>query len=111
MVWVMLGVSPGVATHSGFCVKVTARARRAESPGAQGNLLFLLLRVGPPRAALGGSFLGILQWETGVDAVEEVCCSHSRATWRCWFMAMAMSQGGSVVSAGESVCSGIVVGA
>ena len=68
----------------GLCVRVAAGAGMAESvcfyprgssvPSVEG---------GAPRPTDGGSFLGILSWETGVDAAEEVHCSHSRAPWRC----------------------------
>ena len=65
----------------------------------------------PPGPLIAAPFWGILCWETGVDAVEEVHCSCSRAPWKCWFMAMVMSWGGSVVSAREWVGTGVVVGA
>ena len=58
-----------------------------------------LFEGGAPRAADGGSLLGILHWETGAQAVGEAHCSHSKAPWRCKLMVMAMSWGGSMVSA------------
>ena len=111
MVGARLRLLPGVATCRGFCVKVANRAGMAESvsfwlivssvPSAEG---------GDPRATNGGSLPGVLCWETGVEATGDVHCSHSKAPWRCWFMAMVMSQGGSIVSAREWVSAGIVMG-
>ena len=107
MVGARLGVLPGVATNGGLC--------EGCHQGRDGQPCLLLpegsstpaVEGGAPRTTDGGSFLGVLHWETGVDATEEVHCSHSK----CWFMAMAMSQGGSMVSAGEGVSAGLVVGA
>ena len=65
---------------------------------------------GAPRATDGGSLLGILCWETWVEAAEEAHCSHSKAPWRCKLMAMMMSWGGSIVSARGWVSTGVVVG-
>ena len=72
-------MSPGAATHSGVCVKVATRAGMAESVSfcPRGSSA-PSVECGASRATNGGSFLGILCWETGVDAVEEVHCSHSR---------------------------------
>ena len=45
----MLGVSPGVATHGGICVRLAIRMWMAESVSfGTRDLLFLLLRVEPP---------------------------------------------------------------
>ena len=57
-----------------------------------------------------GSFQGVLHWETGMDGAEEVQCSHSKASWRCWFMAMVMAWGVSILSSREWVSTGMVVG-
>ena len=59
----------------------------------------------------GGSLLGILCWETGVEAEEETHCSCSKAPWRCRLMATVISLGGSIVSARGWVSTGVVMGA
>ena len=91
-----------VATRVGMTIPVSFCLRGSSAPAVED---------GVPRATDGGFFLGVLHWEIGVDAAEEVHCSHSRGPWRCWFMAMVMSQGGSMASAREWVNAGIVVGA
>ena len=110
VVWVRLGVSPGVATR-GVCVKVAVRAGMADlSPFAWGNLLFLLLRVGslgPSMVApswvtmpgdrggcCSGDSLQLLQ-----GPLEKLVCGHGKVT------------GGFIVSAGECVGTSVVVGA
>ena len=62
-----------------------------------------LVRGRAPRAANGGSLLGILHWQTGAEAAGEPHCSHSKAPWSCRLMAVVMSMGGSKVSAREGV--------
>ena len=48
MVWARLGVSPGVSTHGGSAWGLQLEWQWLSlSPFAQGDLLFLLLRVGP----------------------------------------------------------------
>ena len=76
----MLGVSPGVATHGRVCVRVATGTGMAEpvSFGLRGSSV-PSVEGGAPRATDGGSLLGVLWWETGVEAAEEAHCSHSKA--------------------------------
>ena len=97
----MVGWSKGWATW-GMAEPISFSLRRSSVSSVEG---------GAPKTTEGGSFLGIVCWETRVGAVEEVHCSHFKTLWRWWFMAMAMSQGGSIVLAGEWASAGIVVGA
>ena len=64
-----------------------------------------------PRAADGGSLLGILCWETGAEVCRGSPLQPFQGPWRCKLMAMAMSWGGAMVSAREWVSTGVVVGA
>ena len=109
--WGMLGVSPGVATCGGVCVKVATGIGMAESVSSgPGGSSVPSVEGGAPRATDGGSLLGILYWETGVEDAEEAWCSCSKAPWRCRLTAMVMSWGGSIVSAVGWVSTSVVVG-
>ena len=66
---------------------------------------------GAPKAADGSSLFGMLCWETGVEMVGEAHCSHYKASWSCWLMAVAMSWEGSTLVAREGGTTGVVVGA
>ena len=103
LVWPpMGGVCVRVATGTEMAESVSFSLRGSSIPSVDGGAL---------RATNAGSLLGILCWETGVEAAEEAHCSHSKAPWRCSMMTMAMSQGGSIVSARGWVSTGVVVGA
>ena len=93
-------MSPGVATCRGICVRVAIGTGMAESVslGLRGSSVSLV-KGGVPKATDDGSLLGILHWETGAEAVEEACCSHSKAPGDAKLMAMAMSLRHSMVSA------------
>ena len=88
----------------GECELVAVRAGIVESiPSGLRGCPISLVEGGTPRATDGGSLLSILLWETGAEAGGEACCSYPKAPWSCRLMAMAMSQRGSMVSAGEGV--------
>ena len=80
------------------------------SPLAQGDILFLQLRVEPPRATNGSSLLGILCWETGWRLWGKSIAAIPRppgvAGWWPW-----QCHGGSKVLAGEGSSTSVVVGA
>ena len=111
MLWGMLGVSPGVATHGGLCEGCHQDGDAESIPFCLKGSSVPSIQGGVPRAADGGSLLGILPWETGVDAVEEAHCSHSKTPWICRLTAMVMLWGGSMVSSRKYVSAGVVVGA
>ena len=111
MVWVRLGVPSGVATHGGSVQwLLVGWGWLTLSPFTYGDLLLLLLRVGLP-----GPLMVAFSWvyycgRQGWMLQRKFYCSYSRAPWRCWFMAMAMSQGGSIVSTREWVGTSVVMG-
>ena len=110
VMWRRLGVSPGVAAYRDICMRVAIRAGMAESvPSGLGGSSLSPVEGRTPRAANGGSPLGILCWETGAEALGKVHCSCSKAPWSCRLMAVAISWGCSMVLAREGSGTSVVV--
>ena len=65
-----LGVPPGVAAHGDICMRAAIGAGMMESipSGLRGSSVSLAEGI-VPRAANGGSLLGVLHQETGAEAV------------------------------------------
>ena len=105
------GVPSCVAGCRDICMRVAIRAGMAESvPSGLLGSSVSQVEGGAPRAANGSSPFGILHCKTGGDGVGEANCSCSNAPRSCRLMAMAMSLGGSMVSAREGDSTGVVVG-
>ena len=101
----------GAATHGEVCVRLAIGMGMAESVsiGLTGSSV-PSVEGGAPRTTDSGFLLGILHWETGVEAAEEAHCSHSKAPWRCRLMTMVMSWGVSIVSARGWISTSVVEG-
>ena len=63
-----------------------------------------MVEGGAPKATGGSFLLGVLCWEVGAEVVGEVCCSCSKAPWRCRFRAMVISCGGLMAGRGWYLC-------
>ena len=84
VMWVKLGVPPGVATRRDICMRAAIGTGMTESipSGLKGSSV-TLAEGRLPRATQGSSLLGILFWETGAEDAGEACCSHSKAPLSC----------------------------
>ena len=110
MVWARLGLSTGVATHGGSVWGLPLGQGWPSLSLPEGIFCSFCWWWGP-QGHWVWLFPGHTMLGDRVNTVEEVCCSHSRASYRWWFRAMVMSQWSSVVSAREWVSAGVVVGA
>ena len=72
-------MSLGMATCCNTCEEVANGSGAAESAPCRPSGSSTLVRGGAPKAADGDFLSGVLCWETGIELVQEVCCSHSKA--------------------------------
>ena len=108
--WRRLGMSSGVATHGGICMRVAIRAEMAGSVSSslRGSSIHPV-EGGDPMVTDDGSLLGVLHWETRGWGCRGSPLQPFQGPCRCKVMPMAMSWGGSMVLAREWVSTSVVV--
>ena len=73
-------MSSGMAVHCNTCKEVAISSSAAESAPSNQSGPSTLVGDGAPKAMDGGFLLGELCWETGIEVVEVVCYTCSKAS-------------------------------
>ena len=105
LTWTMLGMCLSVTSPGDACEEVAIRSGMAKSVPSRPSGSSALVEGRTPKATDGSFLLDMLCWEVGAGVVGEVCCSCSKAPWRCRLRTNVMSHGGLTARRGWYQCS------